>query len=68
MRSTLLLDDGPETVRLMLKEVTLSDLAVGKREARAGCNCDRWGHPCPECINYPIVPEAETSLSSPVNQ
>jgi hypothetical protein len=44
MKPTLLLNDEPETVKLMLKEIT--GAAVRKSKARAGCNCDRWGHPC----------------------
>jgi hypothetical protein len=68
MRPTLLLNDEPETTRLMLKEVTFGELAVGEREARAGCNCDRWGHPCAACVNHAIVPEAEALVSSPVQQ
>ncbi len=46
MKATLLLSDEPETVRLMLKEITSGGVAVRQNEARAGCNCDRWGHPC----------------------
>ena len=45
MKATLLLNDEPETVRLMLEEVTSGGVAVRESEARAGCNCDRWGHP-----------------------
>jgi hypothetical protein len=22
-----------------------------------GCNCDRWGHPCPGCVECTIQPE-----------
>ena len=45
MKATLLLNDEPETARLMLEEVTSGGVAVRESEARAGCNCDRWGHP-----------------------
>ena len=45
MKPTLLLSDEPETVRLLLKEVTSGGVAVREREAGAGCSCDRWGHP-----------------------
>jgi hypothetical protein len=38
-------------VRLMLKEVTSAGVAVRESEARAGCNCDRWGHPCAGCLD-----------------
>ena len=50
MKPTFLLNDEPETVRLMLEEVTSGRVAVRESEARAGCNCDRWGHPCAGCL------------------
>jgi hypothetical protein len=46
MKPTLMLSDEPEIVMLLLKEVTSGGMAVRKSEARADCNCDRWGHPC----------------------
>jgi hypothetical protein len=51
MKPVLLLSDEPETVRLMLEEVTSGRVAVRESEARAGCNCDRWGHPCAGCLD-----------------
>ena len=52
MKATLLLTDEAETTRQMLKDVAFDELAVRDTEAQAGCNCDRWGHPCPGCVNY----------------
>ena len=34
-----------------------------KRNARS-CNCDRWGHPCPNCVEPKIQPRLELSASS----
>jgi len=51
MKPILLLSEEPETVRLMLKEVTSGGVAVRESEARAGCNCDRWGHPYAGCLD-----------------
>jgi hypothetical protein len=68
MKPTLLLNDEPEIVRLILEEVTSDGMAVRENEARAGCNCDRWGHPCSGCVDRDIVPKAETPVSSPVKQ
>ena len=45
MKPILLLSSEPETVRLMLEEVTSGSVALRESEARAGCICDRWGHP-----------------------
>lgn len=66
MENTLLLTDDAETTRLMLKEIASEELPVRNIEAHAGCNCDRWGHPCPGCVNRDIEPGAETPVSSPV--
>ena len=66
MKTTLLLNDEPKTSRLMLKEVAFAELAARESEGRAGCNCDRWGHPCPGCVERKIRTRAETPSSSPV--
>jgi len=68
MKPTLLLIDETETTRLMLKDVPLDELQVRTTEPHVGCNCDRWGHPCPGCVNHDIVPGAETPVSSSVKQ
>jgi len=70
MKPTSLLNDEPEIVRLMLEEVASSDVAVRESEARAGCNCDRWGHPCAGCVDRNVPPEATISsqLSSEVTK
>jgi hypothetical protein len=65
MQATLLLTNEAETARLMLKEVTFSLCDI---EARAGCTCDRWGHPCSGCVDRKIVPKSETPVSSAVKQ
>ena len=63
MKTTLLLTDETETARLMLKNIAFDELPMRDAEAHAGCNCDRWGHPCPRCVNRGVVPEAETPVS-----
>jgi hypothetical protein len=62
MKTTLLLTNEAETTRLMLNDVAFDELPVRDTEAHAGCNCDRWGHPCPECVDRDIVPKAETPV------
>jgi hypothetical protein len=52
MKPTLLLSDEAETTRLMLKDIP----PVRDTKAHERCNCDRWGHPCPGCVNPDIVP------------
>ena len=65
MKPILLLNDEPETGRLMLEEVTSGSAAVHESEARAGCNCDRWGHPCPGCLKSNRQTDSDTSILEP---
>jgi len=60
MKTTLLLNDEPKTTRLPLKEVALAEPAARDGEGRAGCKCDRWGHPCSGCVERTIRTEEET--------
>ena len=60
MKPTLLLSDEAETTKLMLKDVAFDQLPVRDTEAHVGCNCDRWGHPCPGCVNADIIRGAKT--------
>ena len=66
MKPTLFLSDETETTRLMLKDVAVDELPVRDTGAHMGCNCDRWGHPCPGCVNRDLVPGMETPVSSQV--
>jgi hypothetical protein len=68
MKTTLWLTNEAETTRLMLNDLAFNELPVRDTEAHAGCNFDRWGHPCPRCVDRDIVLKAETPVSSPVKQ
>jgi hypothetical protein len=68
MENALLLTDEIETTRLMLNDIAFEELPVRDEEARAGCNCDRWGHPRPDCADSDFLLRAETPVSSPVEQ
>ena len=68
MKTTLLLTDEAETARLMLKHVAFDGLAVRDTEAHAGCNCDRWGHPCPGRINGDARTKAARPFSLPLDE
>ena len=68
MKTILLLNDEAQTARLILKEVASGELAFHESEARAGCNCDRWGHPCPGCVERNIPTEAGTTISSAIKR
>ena len=64
MKQTLLLNDDLETVRPTLKDVTSGGVAVRESEDHAGCNCDRWGHPCPGCSKSKSQTEGNASISA----
>ena len=68
MKTTFFLSDEPEAARLMLKEGVSGELEVRETEPRAGCNCDRWGHPCPGCVDHNILAKADIMISSKVKQ
>ena len=33
-----------------------------------GCNCDRWGHPCPNCVERNVQPKAQLPISLPTKK
>jgi hypothetical protein len=69
MKTTLLLPEETETTRLMLrKDVAFDESPVRETEAHTDCNCDRWGHPCPGCVNRDIVPKAITHRNALADQ
>jgi hypothetical protein len=63
MKPILFLNDEPETVTLMPDEVTSGSTPSHENEARAGCSCDRWGHPCPGCLKNNRQTNGDASIS-----
>ncbi len=49
MKTNLLLDNETRAANLMLQNIAPTKMIVREAVAVAGCNCDRWGHPCPGC-------------------
>ncbi len=69
MKNTLLLTNQAETTRLMLNDVAFDELQARDTEAHAGCNCDRWGHPCPGCVERVVVqPKPDLPISIPTKK
>jgi hypothetical protein len=64
MKAILLLNDESATARLMLNGVAFDPVKVRETEAVAGCNCDRWGHPCPSCDERGVQMKAQVPISS----
>jgi len=67
MKPTQVLNEKSQTVRLMLKDVTSRVVAVRETEVHAGCNCDRWGHPCPGCLDRKEQAEGDANFDSSPN-
>jgi hypothetical protein len=68
MKTTLLLDDESGPAKLLLRDVAPAKRPLRETEAVAGCNCDRWGHPCPNCIEHNVQPNAEFPSSTRAKQ
>ncbi len=63
MKTTLLLNDEITAGRLLLQNAASNKVTVRKTEP-FGCNCDRWGHLCPDCDERKAQPKTEASISS----
>ena len=37
-----------------------------ERKAKAGCNYDRWGHPCPDCTSDKRTASPRSTTTVPV--
>jgi hypothetical protein len=65
MKAILLLNDETAPPRSRLQNVAGGKVTVRPSEGTPGCNCDRWGHPCPNCVEYKVQPKAELPISTP---
>jgi len=64
MKTILLLhDEATRPMRLLENMAPIVRLC--ETEVVAGCNCDRWGHPCPGCAERVVEPKAELPISVP---
>ena len=60
MKTILLLHDEATQPTQLLRNALPVKFPVRETEAVAGCNCDRWGHPCPGCVERVVgqpIPE-----------
>jgi hypothetical protein len=65
MKTILLLHDEATRPTQLLRNALPAKFPVRETEAVAGCNCDRWGHPCPGCVERIVVqsiPEIPISI------
>jgi hypothetical protein len=64
MKTNLLLNDETRPAELMLQNIAPTKAMLRETETVAGCNCDRWGHPCPRWEERKVQPKAEPPISS----
>ena len=65
MKTILLLHDETTRPTHVLQDAVTIKVPFRETKAVAGCNCDRWGHPCPGCVEPRIQPKAQGPISSP---
>jgi len=68
MTTILFLNDKSGSGKPGLPNVASSKVTVHPSEGSPGCNCDRWGHPCPDCVERNVQPNAELPISTRAKQ
>ena len=68
MKTILLLNDETAAARLQLINAEPDPSATPPNERNAGCNCDRWGHPCAGCTDHGVEPNADFPGKSLTNK
>jgi hypothetical protein len=63
MKTILLLPDEAAPPTQLLQDVVAAKMPFRETETVPGCNCDRWGHPCPSCVE----PKSQTQLGLPIS-
>jgi hypothetical protein len=64
MKTILSLHDETTQPTQLLHDTVRARLPLHETEAVAGCNCDRWGHPCAGCVEHVAQPKPELPISS----
>ena len=69
MKTILLLHDEATPPKQLFRNALTDKVPVRETEAVAGCNCDRWGHPCPGCVERIVVqPIPEIPILIPIKK
>ena len=68
MKTILLLHDEATQPTQLLRNALPAKVPVRETEPVAGCNCDRWGHPCPSCDEREVQMKAQVPISSPAKR
>jgi len=64
MKTILLLDDETKRPTQLLEGAVTTKVPLPQPEGGAGCNCDRWGHPCPSCVEHSVQPDSKFPIST----
>jgi hypothetical protein len=68
MKKILLLHDEAKHPTQLLRNTLPAKFLVRETETVAACNCDRWGHLWPGCVERIGQPAAELPISMPTNK
>ena len=68
MKTILLLHDEARRPTDILQNAVRARAPIGEIETVAACNCDRWGHPCPGCVERIAQPAPELPISIPTKK
>jgi len=69
MKTILLLHDEARRPTRLLQNAVPARVPIREIETVARCNCDRWGHPCPGCVERVAVqPKPDLPISIPTRK
>ena len=69
MKTILLLhDEARRPTQLVAKRGACQAARSAKPKLSPACNCDRWGHPCPGCVERIAQPAPELPISMPTKK
>ena len=64
MKKILLLHDEARRSKHLLQNAVPASALIGEIETVTARNCDRWGHPCPGCVERIAQPVPELPISN----
>jgi len=68
MKKILLLHDEARRPTHLLQNAVPTSVPNREIATVAGCNCDRWGHPCPGCIERIAQSAPDLPISMPTKK
>jgi hypothetical protein len=68
MKTILLLNDKSGSGKPRLQNFAGTKVTARPSEGSSGCNCDRWGHPCLDCVERNAQGNAELPIFTRAKQ